>query len=290
MLNFNHVILAIRMPAEVPDTVLYATRQHPSLGKLVFFDPTDDTTPLGYLPTSLQKNHGLLVTDSGGELLELPLLPPPTNRLLRVGKITLSASGSISASIKEIRWGASATGLRARLLVAQGDERRKVIESFLGQFLGSFRLRNAEVENLEKYDESLVLNYEFDSENYAKVAGNLLLLRLRVLGAKGDDVMERKPRKLPVEFDSTAAQSDIYEFVVPAGFKADEIPAPVEMDAGFAEYRSKVEILPNGLRYQRDYKVKDVLVPVAKLEDLKKLNRVIAADERNAAVLARGTP
>jgi len=290
VLNFNHVILAIRMPADVPDTVLYATREHPSLGKLVFFDPTDDTTPLGYLPTSLQKNHGLLVTDSGGELLELPLLPPPTNRLLRVGKITLSASGSISASIKEIRWGASATGLRARLLMAQGEERRKVIESFLGLFLGSFRLRKADVENLEKYDESLILNYEFDSENYAKVAGNLLLLRLRVLGAKGDDVMERKPRKLPVEYDSTAAQSDIYEFVVPAGYKADEIPAPVEMDAGFAEYRSKVEILANGLRYQRDYKVKDVLVPVAKLEDLKKFNRVIAADERNAAVLARATP
>ena len=130
----------------------------------------------------------------------------------------------------------------------------------------------------------------FRSENYAKVAGNLLLLRPRVLGAKGDDVMERKPRKLPVEFDSTAAQSDIYEFVLPAGFRVDEIPAPVEMDAGFAEYRSKVEMQANVLRYQRDYKVKDVLVPFARLEDLKKFNRVIAADERNAAVLARGTP
>ncbi len=151
-------------------------------------------------------------------------------------------------------------------------------------------LRKAVAENLEQYDESLILNYEFDSENYAKTAGPLLLLRPRVLGAKGDDVMERKPRKQPVEFDSTTLQSDIYEFTLPPGFKADELPAPVEIDVGFAEYRSKVQVEGNILRYQREYIVKEVRVPTAKLEDLKKFNRIIAADERNAAVLARGTP
>ncbi|MBI1739027.1 MAG: DUF3857 and transglutaminase domain-containing protein [Acidobacteria bacterium] len=290
MLNFNHVILAIRVPPDVSATTLYATREHPVLGKLLFFDPTDESTPLGYLPTYLQKNQGLLVADPGGELIELPLLPPPTNRLLRVGKITLSPTGAISAAVKEIRWGDSATGRRSSLLRAQGVERQKLMESFLGQFLGGFRLRKAVAENLEKHDESLILNYEFDSENYAKVAGNLLLLRPRVLGAKGDDVMERKPRKLPVEFDSTTFQSDVYEFVLPPGFKADELPSPVEIDVGFAEYRSKVQVEGNILRYQREYIVKDVRVPTTRLEDLKKFNRVIAADERNAAVLARGTP
>jgi hypothetical protein len=290
MLNFNHVILAIRLPKDVPTTSLYATREHPELGTLLFFDPTDDATPIGYLPATLQKNYGLLVTDAGGELLELPLLLPQTNRLLRVGKFTLSPTGTISASVKEVRWGDSATGLRSRLLAAQGDERRKIIEAFLAQFLGGFRLRSAGAENLEKYDDSLILNYEFDSENYAKSAGNLLLLRLRVLGAKGGDIMERKTRKLPVEFGSTTYESDVYEFVLPPGLKPDELPPPAEMNAGFAEYRSKVEVQGNVLRYQREYKVNEVSVPIAKLDDLKKLHRAIASDERNAAVLTRGTP
>ncbi len=290
MLNFNHVILAIRLPKDVPTTTLYATRPHPDLGTLLLFDPTDSSTPLGYLPTSLQKNYGLLVTDSGGELLELPLLMPQTNRLTRVGKITLSSTGTISASVKEIRWGDSATSRRSQLLAAEGAERQKIMESFLAQFLGGFRLRKAYAENLDKYDESLILNYEFDSENYAKTAGNLLLLRLRVLGSKGGDIMERKARKLPVEFDTTALQTDEYEFVLPAGFKADELPPPVEMNAGFAEYRSNVDLQGNVLRYRREYKINDVSVPMSKLDDLKKFYRVIAADERNAAVLARGTP
>lgn len=290
MLNFNHAVLAIRLPADVPTEHLYALHEHPTLGKLLFFDPTNEITPLGSLPTYLQKNYGLLVTESGGELLELPLQAPLTNRLLRVGKIALNSNGTISAQVQEVRWGDSATSRRNQILAVQGAERDKLIESFLASFLGSFRLRKWTVENLEKYDENLVLNYDFDSENYAKIAGNLLLLRLRVLGAKGDDVMERKPRKLPVEFGSTTFQSDIYEFVLPPGYRADEIPEAVKMDAGFAEYSSKVELKGNVLRYQRDYTVKEVLVPVAKLDELKKFNRVIAADERNAAVLTRGTP
>jgi uncharacterized protein DUF3857/transglutaminase superfamily protein len=290
MLNFNHVILAIHLPVDVPIEHLYAIREHPTLGRLLFFDPTNEATPVGYLPTYLQKNYGLLVTEGGGELLELPLQDPLTNRLLRVGKIVLSSNGTISAQVQEVRWGDSATTRRYQLLAAQGAERDKLMESFLASFLGGFRLRKATVENLEKYDENLILNYEFDSENYAKIAGNLLLLRLRVLGAKGDDVMERKPRKLPVEFDSTTFQSDIYEFTLPPGFRADELPEPVKIDASFADYASKVELKGNVLRYQRDYTVKELLVPVAKLDELKKFNRVIAADERNAAVLTRGLP
>ena len=43
----------------------------------------------------------------------------------------------------------------------------------------------------------------------------------------------------------------------------------------------------NILRYQRDYQVKEVLVPIARLEELKKFNHMIAADERNAPVLTR---
>ena len=68
------------------------------------------------------------------------------------------------------------------------------------------------------------------------------------------------------------------------------MPPPVDIDAGFAEYHSKVEVEGNVLRYKRDYKVKEVLVPKTRLDELKKLNRTILTDERNAAVLTRGTP
>ena len=165
-----------------------------------------------------------------------------------------------------------------------------MLELFLGQLLGRVTLRSVDIENLEKLDDTLVIRYEFLADNYAKSAGNLLLLRLRVLGQKGTDIMEGTERQHPVEFPSTRSETDVYEITLPGGFKADELPPAVELDFGFAEYHSKVEVEGNVLRYTRDLKLKEVLVTKKSFDDLKKFYRVITADERNAAVLARVTP
>ena len=44
-------------------------------------------------------------------------------------------------------------------------------------------------------------------------------------------------------------------------------------------------MLFRSLRYTRTFEVKEVTVPLAKLDDLKMLYRIIATDERSTAVL-----
>jgi len=72
---FNHEILAVQLPESVKDNSLVAVVEHPKLGRLLIFDPTDEYTPFGQLRGELQANHGLLVTPDGGELVKLPQLP-----------------------------------------------------------------------------------------------------------------------------------------------------------------------------------------------------------------------
>ena len=69
--------MAIRLPQEVPTTNLYATVNDPKLGRFLFFDPTDEFVPLGYLPSELQQNYGLVVTPESGKLFCFPCCPPP---------------------------------------------------------------------------------------------------------------------------------------------------------------------------------------------------------------------
>jgi hypothetical protein len=57
------------------------------------------------------------------------------------------------------------------------------------------------------------------------------------------------------------------------------------MDCGFASYHSRTETRGNVLLYTRTFEVKELSVPVSKAEELKRLYRIIAADERNTAVL-----
>lgn len=294
MLNFNHAILAIRLPADLPAETLYAAVEHPQLGRVLFFDPTDSITPLGQLPTYLQANYGLLVTEDGGELVKLPLLQPAVNRLLRTAHLTLSSTGTLAGQVQEVRWGVPATQRRASLINTPAPERRKVLESFLAGFLPGFSLQTVEVENLEEYDKNLVVRYRFVAPNYAKTAGELLLVRPRVLGQKGDDLLERqkkgKQRLYAVEFDAATLQSDVFEIELPAGYVVDEVPPPVELNTDFAAYKSRIEVNGTVLRYQREYTVKEVRVPAERLEELKKFYRQVAADERASVVLKRRAP
>ncbi|HXM36714.1 MAG TPA: hypothetical protein VN920_16075, partial [Pyrinomonadaceae bacterium] len=76
----------------------------------------------------------------------------------------------------------------------------------------------------------------------------------------------------------------------PPGYELDELPSPVDADYSFASYHSKTEVSGNVLKYTRTYEVKELSIPLAKMEELKKLNRIIAGDERTAAVLKPARP
>jgi transglutaminase-like putative cysteine protease len=292
-LHFNHVILAIRLPDDIDASGLYATVRHPKFGRLLFFDPTNTYVPIGYLPSYLQDSFGLLVTENGGEILGLPLAPPTTNRLLRTAKFDLSDNGSLTGEVRELLWGGPAADSRQRLLEAPPAKRGKVLEDFVGNFLSNFALTNAQVGNLDQFNDSLLLNYKFTADGYAKSTGNLLIVRPRILGSRSLFIFtdeHGKPRKYPIEFDEATRQDDVFDITLPAGYVVDELPTPVEAHCDYATYKSAVEVKGNTLHYTRTYEIKDVYVPTSRLNEVQHFYQQVAMDERSSAVLRRVNP
>ena len=284
---FNHEILAVRLPDGLNDASLIAVSQHPKLGNILFFDPTDELTPFGHLSGDLQANYGLLVGPEGGELVQLPKLPSAMNGVRHTAKMTLSASGTLSGDVTDVRMGDRAAAQREFLRTVKTDkEKIKFIEILLAHSLGTYQITKASVTNVTDLGQPFGYNYSFVAEHYAKPAGNLLLVRPRILGVESSDLLETKDaRKFPVEFDGLSLDSSSFEITLPAGYEVDDLPPPVDVDYGFASYHSKTEVSGNILRYTRSFEVKEVTVPLSKIENLKKLYRIIASDERNTAVL-----
>jgi len=285
--NFNHAILAIKLPDEVSDPTLVATIQHPKLGRILFFDPTDTMTPFGSLRGPLQSNYGMLVTSDGGELVALPQLLPSTSGIQRTAKLAVSLQGTLSGDFVETRTGDSASRQRYALRsVSKEADRVKPIETLMSRSLGSFHFTKASVNNLDYPERPFGYNYSVVAENYAKSAGDLLLVRPRVVGEDAAGFLEQKePRKYPVEFEGPAQYTDTFEIALPPGYEVDDLPPPANADYSFASYHSKTEVNGNTLKYTRTYEVKELSVPVSKVDELKKLYRIIASDERNTAVL-----
>jgi len=285
--DFDHVILAIQIPADADAAGLWALDNDPKLGRLLFFDPTDTYVSLGQLPSELQANYGLLVTDDGGQLVKLPLLPPTANRLLRSAKLTLRGDGTLFGDVTELRWGAPAADLRAQLLSLPIAERRKAIEDFLARFLGGFTLLSYKVDGLDDMATYPVLTYRFVAYGYAQEAGDLLLLRPRVLGSKEVMRFDKKDRQYPVEFPSATLESDTVEIRLPSGYKLDGLPRPTTIENGMGSYKSKLELDGETLRYTRLYEIKDVLVPTDHLPQLKDFYHQISVDENMSAILRK---
>jgi hypothetical protein len=205
----------------------------------------------------------------------------------RSGKFQLSQDGTLTGSVVEVMYGDSAMRQRYMLrAVSKDTDRVKYVDAILSHSLGTYQLNKAQIGNLALNNLPLQYLYSVTAESYAKSAGDLVLLRPRILGNKSSDLLEKKePRKYPVEFDGPKKDADSFEITLPAGYVVDELPPPVNSEYSFASYHSKSEMDGNVLRYTRTFEIKEVSVPVEKLDDLKKLYRVIAGDERNIAML-----
>jgi hypothetical protein len=287
MYLFNHVILAIKLPEGAGKDKYQAVLDHPQLGRLLVFDPTDEKTPVGQISSDLQGNYSLLVTPDGGELIRTPQLPTESNGISHKGYLTLSPDGTLRGQMTVTRKGDFATWERyEQVSVKSSLDQIKRIEQEVAHSIGMFEINSAQMINLNVTELPFAYVFNMTARSYAKSAGNLLMVRPRVMGVRTSDLLEEKePRKFPVIFAGPEKDVDTFEITLPAGYEVDDLPPPVDVDCSFASYHSKTEKSGNVLQYSRTFEIKELTVPIEKIDQLKKLYRAIASDERNTAVL-----
>jgi hypothetical protein len=286
-MGFDHVILAIQLPDSVSRKDLSSIYVHPKLGDLLIFDPTSEYVPFGYLPYFEQDNYALLLTETGGELIHLPVSSPELNQVKRTAKLNLLPDGTLQGEVEETRSGFFASEGRG-FEEASLQDRKKAIEHYLGRTVTNVQVDSFDLVNVDKIDQDLVLHYKFTAGHYAKNAGALLLVRPRVMGEMAGAFDGSKPRRYAYEFEAPFIRSDEVQITLPDGFLVDELPEPAKASFAFGDYASKTEKVGNILKYTRQYKMHTTLVPLDKIGDLKKMFSQINLDEKNMAVLKKG--
>jgi hypothetical protein len=285
--GFNHMILAIVLPEASYPKPLPALYEHPKLGHMLIFDPTNEFVPFGQIPPYEQDNYGLLVGEEGGELIHMPLSAPEANGVIRNAKLRLLPDGTLQGEIEERYTGFNAMVGREFLKNESENDRKKIIERIVANSLGNFQLDKYELVNASDIDQDLIIRFNFSAAHYAKNAGSMLLVRPRVLGELAGPWDSNKPRHYAYEFRAPFLYRDIVEISLPDGFKVDELPDPAKATFPFAEYVSKTENSGNVLKYTRQYRMDSTLISMDQMDQLKKLFGQINSDEKNMAVLKK---
>jgi hypothetical protein len=282
----DHMITAIEIPAEVKDPRLEAQVKAADGKRYLIFDPTNERTPVGNLPSYLQGSYGILSAGAASQIVALPVLGPDANGTDRKGSFTLSPDGALIGTVDTSHDGPEGADLRLFLKYTDEKERREYWEKYVARDLQGVVLDSFQFVQSSSLDKPLEFRYKVTVPQYAHLSGPLLLVRPRVVG---DDAVpfDDKPRTLSIDLTATGKWHDSFDIAFPAGYVVDETPDPVDVDVDFASYKSAVSVKGNLLHYEREYVVRQVEIPPAKAADFRKLEGVILADEMGAVVLKK---
>jgi len=282
----NHMITAIEVPADVQDPRLMAVVKGKDGKRYLIFDPTNERTAVGNLPSYLQGSYGTLAAGADSQVLALPVLPPDANGTDRKGSFTLSPDGTLAGSVDTSHSGPEGADLRMFLKYSDEKERREFWENHIARDVPGVVLNSLQYVQPPALDKPLEFHYKLTASQYAHPAGTLLLVRPRVVGS---DVLpfDDKPRTVPIDLNATGSWHDSFDIALPAGYVVDETPDPINVDADFASYHSTVTAKDNQLHYERTYVVRQVQIPAEKAAAFRKLESAILTDEKGTAVLKK---
>jgi hypothetical protein len=273
--QFNHAIIAIQMPAG-PDRPLPVV-QHPALGPLLFFDPTDEFTPFGELPLDEQGSLALVVNPSTGSLTRLPSVKADTHRIERIVTGVLLDSGNLTATVRERYSGHMATIARARRGSLTPDEYRDVLTSRLSAGIPRVKVSSVTLPTDTVDDEDVSLAVE--APGFAQKAGTLVLVPLPFNSAILPQLPASASRKTGVVLEPRVAVDSI-TFRLPVGLSLDGGPPPaVSFESPFGRYQLEVALRDGMLQATRRLEISMQRVAPAQVQEARTFfERVRRAD------------
>jgi transglutaminase-like putative cysteine protease len=281
--QFNHCIIAVKVSdATQASTII----QHPKLGRLLIFDPTDSETPIGDLPYHMQGSLALLDSKNATELVTMPTTPPEMNQLERVATLQLQADGAIAGMIQENAQGQTAAKFRSEFKQLSKPDYHGMIERWLTAGATSARLDKIEPSD-NAGDGKFTLNVQFSAKSYGQLMQDrLLVFKPAVVSRRESLSLTAAQRKHPVVLRANA-YSETVKVQLPAGFAVDEVPDAVKLETAFGSYTTSYEVVNGELVFKRQLSQKATTIPAAQYDAVRKFFESIRAAENAPVVLAR---
>jgi hypothetical protein len=282
--QFNHAIVAVKVsPETIADTVL----NHPRLGRLLIFDPTDPVTPVGDLPSEEQASYALVVAGLDGELIKMPQLPPASARIKRTVEARVDDTGRLTAHLVTEYFGQAGSSVRYQISHSGMDQFKKNLERVYSRRLGGVTVDKISPADHAPEDR-MELAVDLGVGQFGQfMQQKMLVLKPGVLAPDTEYVFSNKERKLPVRLESRLRQDSVV-IQLPAGFAIDEIPDPIKIDSPYGVYRASWKTGDQSVTFEQSLEIKDTLAApgeYAKVKDF--FDQVLGGQSAPVVLLKR---
>ena len=277
---FNHAISAIRVGA---GTEAPAVLEHPRMGRLLFFDPTDPYVPPGYLPDQEQASLALVGAGDAGDLVRVPAGAAVAGARDRVVEAELKADGSLTGQFMDRRTGEERSVAISIYRAMSKPEYAKRIERWVGQSIpGSAASGIDVVDN----DQDFTVKAQFSSQRFGLRPQARMMLFKAALLRHSDLRLTEKTRKYPVVVDEDALRETV-RIRLPAEYKVDELPEPVKIDSPYGRYQATWVSEAGTLVFKRIFELPVQTVPASEYAALRKFLDAVAGSAEQPVVLVQ---
>jgi len=260
--QFNHAVIAVRLREDLQAA---AVASYPGLGRLLFFDPTDEHTYMGLLPQEEEDSQALLVSPDQGALIRTPVSPPEANRIERRLDLLLTEDGTLAGRVEEEAYGHAAAAYRRERQSLALDDYRKRMEAWVAETGSGAQMSSLEV--TEEANETVRVVVEFKTPRYAKsIHGTMLVVKANVLPARNLVHLPQTKRKYPVVLSSESFE-ETTRMKLPPGFEVDEMPRPVQATASFGRHSSSCAVKDGYLSCHRSLTATAAVIPAERYEE-----------------------
>jgi hypothetical protein len=281
--QFNHCIIAIKVSDETQTPTVI---QHSTLGRLMIFDATDESTAMGDLPDHEQGSFALIVAGDAGSLMRMPTLAPGLSKLERQTDVVLAADGSITANLKERSIGQTAVDQRRAFRRLSNVEYKGMIETWLTQGAAAAKVSRM-IPADDNNGEGFGLDVDFSAAAYGKsMMDRLLVFKPAIISRRDSVSLTELTRKHPVVLDAYSF-SETVTVKLPAGFDVDELPDAVKLDTSFGSYKTTYDVKNGELIFTRAMAQRAVTVPSDQYQSVRSFYQKMRAAEQSPVVLAK---
>ena len=218
--QFNHVILCVPLEQDT-----------------LWLECTSQNYPCGYIGTFTDDRYALLIDKSASHLVRTKKYKPEENVTISRTGIFLNEDGSGSACISRQFSGINYSDAMIRFVADDADKKKMISEKII---FPSFQLIDF------KYDEdrgampSITETININFGNYLSVMNNRYILTLNSVNRVSISLPSSRGRMADIYTSEGYIEIDSVVYHVPANFKAENLPLPVNVSSCYGSYSSEV--------------------------------------------------
>lgn len=266
--QFNHVILCVPVARDT-----------------IWLECTDQFESTGYLGNFTGNRHALLVDENGGKLVKTPYYGADDNLQIRSIAAKLDETGSLMLDVHTRYTGTQHERVKSLIDRLSSDKVKEYLDeelSFPTYEVVDFKYRQHK-KMIPEVEEELKIAVR----NYASVTGKRLFILPNIMTRDGRKLSVDSVRKYPVNLLAAYTDIDTISIELPAGFRAESMPRPTEINSDFGSYYSEVKVEENKLKYIRKIVSKDGCFPAEKFKDLAEFQEAVYKADRSRVVLVK---